>query len=62
MVYIREEVRNNYVQDGIGDVKDTHEVGVRKVCVVYRGLVVFVGLSDVNFGYALGIRRRIYTS
>ena len=58
MFVVREELGNNGVWDGVDDAKDTHKIGVSKVSVVYRGLIM-LGLSDADFGYIIGFRRLI---
>ena len=60
MLVIRKEVGDNGLGEDVDDVKDTRKIGVSKVCVVGRGLVVF-GLSVVDLGNALGDRRLKYT-
>ena len=61
MLFVREEVGDNYVRDDVSDVEDTRKVGLREVHIICGGLVVLC-LGDVDFGYALDIRRRIFTS
>ena len=56
--FIREEVEYNGIWEGADDVKDTSKIGVNKVHVVRKGLVVF-GFSVVDLGTALGLRRLI---